>query len=829
MKKYLCLLLCVCLFVLSACGGKHGGEVGTDDGYDTSTDTGDTDSATDSDNKPTETEMFKVEDFDVSVGQSLKIMPQFLQGKKEVEYKVTTGDDCVKIEGNFAKGLKCGSAEVKAYLHGNEDEFDNFTIIVSGKDGYFKINNYLYATEKGGTYDKEFNLQLVASSPLYTIRYTLNGDKPTLNDKVFTDFISIKDRTDSDISEYRLTTSVLGDPTGTQGNGKCFSYAYYDNIESKNNYPKISLGTVVTASVFDENGNELSTSSMTYVVKADAREYFSVPVVCVTMPYDDLFSSGGMYNNIFSNEKYRANLEYYDNSTGESFNVNSQIKVGGGWSRGYPQRTLHLNFNKDEKGNKNSPQQIGIYGDRTKIGDADNFLTGFTRMRLHNGGNSFEADTHFNDALIQQLAEGTNVSTTGYRPCIVYLNGEYWGYYAIREHYSDTYFSDNFGVKKSDVVYYDYSGGFVLEDGDEEKSPVLLNELLQYFENNDFTNASVYNYAINNLIDKDSFMDLMIFEGFARNWDHVANLNNFRMWRTVKTSDSPYYDGRWRACMHDVDFAFLNDRGNYLVPKEYDYYGGTPSTDYSYDKFMLYSKLLDNESFKKELCERLLQLTQTNLSKANMVKKIESMAKTLKPLLPDHVARWGMSYGVQQWENAINQVKTLLVNRIDYFVATTFAICDYYENDSAADSVKIMSIGSNRTYSKKFDVNKTNFDCLFVAHNGEFFNDAGNRNLCRGGIVFYVSDGSEVEISWDTSYFSSTYYKNLNGNATDNDYINVGTHRFKVKFSDGKVYLLVDGYFKSEFTLATNSKMVSSFAFFVSSSKITVNEIYVDC
>ena len=145
MKKYLCLLLCVCLFVLSACGGKHGGEVGTDDGYDTSTDTGDTDSSTDSVNESTETEMFKVEDFDVSVGQSLKIMPQFLQGKKEVEYKVTTGDDCVKIEGNFAKGLKCGSAEVKAYLHGNEDEFDNFTITVSGKDGYFKINDYLCA------------------------------------------------------------------------------------------------------------------------------------------------------------------------------------------------------------------------------------------------------------------------------------------------------------------------------------------------------------------------------------------------------------------------------------------------------------------------------------------------------------------------------------------------------------------------------------------------------------------------------------------------------------------------------------------------------------
>lgn len=219
MKKYLCLLLCACLFVLSACGGKPSGETTPGDSYDSSTDAG----GTSDDDKPAETEAFVVEDIDLSVGQSLKIMPQFLHGKKEVEYKITSGDEYVKIEGNFAKGLKCGSAEVKAYLSGNEDEFDNFTITVSGKDDYYKINDYLYATEKGGTYDKEFNLQLVASNPSYTIKYTLNGDKPTINDKTFTDFISIKDRTNSDISEYRLTTSVLGDPNGTQGNGKCYS------------------------------------------------------------------------------------------------------------------------------------------------------------------------------------------------------------------------------------------------------------------------------------------------------------------------------------------------------------------------------------------------------------------------------------------------------------------------------------------------------------------------------------------------------------------------------------------------------------------------------
>ena len=45
-------------------------------------------------------------------------------------------------------------------------------------------------------------------------------------------------------------------------------------------------------------------------------------------------------------------------------------------------------------------------------------------------------------------------STKASRPCVVYLNGEYWGLYVLEEDYSDNYFESHYGVNKDDVVVY---------------------------------------------------------------------------------------------------------------------------------------------------------------------------------------------------------------------------------------------------------------------------------------------------------------------------------------------------------------------------------------
>ena len=93
-------------------------------------------------------------------------------------------------------------------------------------------------------------------------------------------------------------------------------------------------------------------------------------------------------------------MEFFD-TDGTGFEINTQVKVGGGWSRGRPQRTLHLNFNKDEYGNKQTPVKHTIFGDRKKRGSGQT-LDEFTRFRLWNGGSTYESYMRFNDAFLQE-------------------------------------------------------------------------------------------------------------------------------------------------------------------------------------------------------------------------------------------------------------------------------------------------------------------------------------------------------------------------------------------------------------------------------------------
>ena len=83
--------------------------------------------------------------------------------------------------------------------------------------------------------------------------------------------------------------------------------------------------------------------SLTYIFND-----YKIPVVSLSMPYKEWFGKEGMYNNIRIEYEKRANLEYFDPVDDSYFYRNTQVKIGGNYTMGYPQRTMNLNFNKDE-------------------------------------------------------------------------------------------------------------------------------------------------------------------------------------------------------------------------------------------------------------------------------------------------------------------------------------------------------------------------------------------------------------------------------------------------------------------------------------------------
>ena len=510
-------------------------------------------------------------------------------------------------------------------------------------EGYYEILDGLYVNHLPGVYKEDISLEFKFEDKKSRLFYSLDYSTPNT---MFLKNIKVNFSTDKFINNYPLTSSVdaiLAHDTL----GKCVSNMYINNVQNPQKYSLSDKQFVLTIRYVDFEGNE-STRTLTYL-NAD----FDIPVISLSMPYDNWFGEeNGFYNKIREEISHRVHMEYFDSEYDEYFYVNSKIKLGGNWSLGYPQRTLNLNFNKDENGNKNEKVKAHIFGERMTLGDLSQPLTDLTRFRLHNGGNCFEERTGFSDAILQNLMYGTNVSTTAYRPCVAYLNGEFWGLYSIREHYSDTYFEDNYGVDKDNVALYELKGSIIFDDGNDTGSDEFFADLKKFLKN-DFSKDNIYYTFIDNYVDVDSLIDCFIAHSYAGNWDFVGNYNNLKMWRTVEEDPSnPYADGKLRFCLHDVDFAFM-DNANFLSPQHAN----------SYMKFDIFAKLMENVNFKIRFYERAAELIETNLSYENVEEVVYSMVDDVMYYRLAAFKRWGNTTSYSTWRGENEKVLQFVKDR----------------------------------------------------------------------------------------------------------------------------------------------------------------------
>lgn len=771
-----------------------------------------------------ETRLFSISDVEMTCGDCFRIVPTFAPDADitfdEINYIVEEGQEVVTADGYYLTAMEKGSALIRAEYRFDRSVYSTFKVNVDMKGSLYKISDYVYASQKGGVYPSGFLLTLEPSNENYTIYYTTDCSTPTASSDRYSEPLLVRDQTKT--GKYPLTKSVLSEPIDGAGLGKCVSTDYVNYIENIGSYPKVGCGTVITYSVYDGE-TLLETSSVTYIIKNNAEKYFTIPVVCLSMPYENWFDSeDGIYNIVYSDMKSRAYLEYYDPMSGEALKVNTSIKVGGGWSRGYPKRTLNLNFNRDENGNLNSASNVAFFGDVTKDGDGTTLLSSITRLRLHNSGNTYESGCLFGDALFQEIAKDTNCATTSYRPCVVYLNGEFWGYYGLREQYSDVFFENNYGVDRDDVIVTNLTGNsWNVTEGDPDASEKILKEFELYYLKYNFKSDSVYNEFIDKYIDKESFIDAIILEAFAHNWDYVANNNNFRMWRTSEIKEGvPYYDGKWRVCLHDLDFALQHNTGNYLVPSKYT---AAKSNDYSYDKFPLYHKLLSNSSFVADLIARMKELFETVLSPERTTAILDRMAAELDPFFDDNAARWGITYKKKEWNDYITALRSRLSTRVDYFIATTLAMYEPFEYDaSAVITLNNLKSDNSTDSSQSIEVDSRIFEVEFYVDNEEF-----SKNDAKAFIRFTSGD-KHFTIYWGTGMTSGQWFSGSVDDGTDNldiDYINIGKHKINIKYRNGTITLTVDDYFVKTVKVKDEIKTVDAFTFGSVQSKVSINRI----
>lgn len=274
--------------------------------------------------------------------------------------------------------------------------------------------------------------------------------------------------------------------------------------------------------------------------------------------------------------------------------------------------------------------------------------TQFERLLLRNSGNDFGL-THLKDAaVIQIFKDYARVDFQAYSPCILYLNGEYWGIHNLREMISPHHFKYHYNVD-DDLV--DLLEGSLLSPGAEDGScDAFLQDVIGYIEDNDLSITENY-LTISERIDVGNLIDYIIIETYVGNRDWPVT--NCKWWRENKENGMNKW--RWIAFDHDVAFNFRYVKDVWIG----DLYG----EPYNLEKcpgFFIFNNLILNDDFTREFLSRYIFFLETvfDPDRAEMI--VMGMKRDLQKEYPRHQEKWH-TISQRQWESSIDKI--ISVNR----------------------------------------------------------------------------------------------------------------------------------------------------------------------
>jgi phosphoglycolate phosphatase-like HAD superfamily hydrolase len=268
------------------------------------------------------------------------------------------------------------------------------------------------------------------------------------------------------------------------------------------------------------------------------------------------------------------------------------------------------------------------------------------------------------DALMQRLCKDTYVDYMETQPAAVFINGEFWGLYNIRERFDTKYFESHYGLLEENFVMLEAPSPLVTNNGN---SPYELNEgvagddkpfhdLIAYAKSHNLANQSYFDHVASQ-VDLNSLMDFYICNIYFCNVDWPNN--NIKVWRNKNPQDPSGLDTKWRFVLLDMDHgcSLVND---YTLNMMDRINPGTVLSDLMY-------AMLKNEGFKQQFINRFNHLMKNVFVADKMLPVLESMAAEIKPIVSYHGARWvGTGFTLSNWESEIDKIELFLQNRTKY-------------------------------------------------------------------------------------------------------------------------------------------------------------------
>jgi hypothetical protein len=549
--------------------------------------------------------------------------------------------------------------------HGSSNDDDD--------EEYYNPNAGFSFSHNSGLYSQQFSL-IIKAAEGSAIYYTTDGSVPVPNKTgtvKYSSPITIKNR-NGEANVFATTqnsTNFYGlkdDPRGSMPD-------IY--IPTKDQVPK---ATVIRAMAVDLSGKKSGVATKTYFIGNNLADYGNIRIVSlVSDPYNLVDVNYGIMVRGKSSNRWnppadpynfqRKGAEWEREAYLEIFEGNSRdkaslstgvgIRVRGGWSRAAGQKSFSVYF-KEQYGIKNLKNYNLIPKDNT-LGttgavkaDGKTPVATYKGFMLRNGANDSDY-TKFYDVFLQDLLSDRSFSTQASVPCVLYLNGEYWGPYNFQERHSDNQTEYKYGVDKDNVISFDNGE---LDDGNTGEESYFWD--MVNMSGKDMSVSSNYNNFCA-LVDIDNFIDYWAAEIYIYNEDWPQN--NYRIWRTRnKEPGNKYGDQKWRYQMFDTEFAMgIYNGGGLTGQKGVNAFEKIINgDDKNHFNNKLFKSLLNNPDFCKKFVNTMMDLYNVNFHPDNYLPKLNSYEAVYRPLMKGYFSRWGGWEGM--FNNKVNDAKNYL-------------------------------------------------------------------------------------------------------------------------------------------------------------------------
>ena len=541
------------------------------------------------------------------------------------------------------------------------------------------------------------------------------------------------------------------------------------------------LGPVVTHTYFIDPTNEIG----------------NLPVISISSdPYNFWDSERGIYvvHSTKPDWEIPINIELFENDGSDraAFNLPAGAKSTGLYSWQLPQKMLGISFRKEYGASK--LEYPLIFDKQRKTYDT------FT---IRASGSDW-GNTLFRDGLIQTAAVfNTNLDNSGFRPCVVYINGEFMGIHNIREKIDEDYVVGNYGIEPGTFdMIEEVDGGINVEVGDND-----ANTYFQSLTAKDLTIQANYD-AVAAEMDIDDFTDMVCTEVYSGNSSIGHNLMKWK----------PKDSGKWKWILMDFDRGFSGVNNEMI-----DFYireSGWPFRD-----------LMKNEEYKKYFGRKMADLLFTTFNSERMIVEIEDHQQLIEATIPSHVLRWQGTSGTGNYSNikAISSVEYWLseVERVKTFALARPAVIlsdltNYgFENSLPltiqtipANSGKITFNGLTVPVNDCEGAYPANQQIQLVAEAKPGFRFLGWQSSMNNILIpkestwMFFDKGANLGTSWQTIGFNDSSWSSGQAELGYGD----GDEKTIIGYGPGSENKYITTYFRKSFGIS-NKDLIQSLAF----------------